>query len=62
MISAAKTQHVPRQAGSIVMYLFLGSLAMLFLASMLGYVLIRMTSDAPADTIKLPRASGSAPS
>lgn len=56
MPEAAKTQHVPRRAASIVMYLFLGSLAMLFLASMLGYVLIRVTNDSPGETIKLPKA------
>ena len=36
------------------MWLFLASLAMLFIASMLGYVLIRVTGGQPTGVIRLP--------
>jgi cytochrome c oxidase subunit III len=46
---------VPRRANTIGMYLFLASLAMLFFASMLGYVLIRvMNSEVAFGSVQLP--------
>jgi len=43
-----RQHHVPRQAGVVGMWLFLASLAMLFAASMVGYLIIRLTgSNAP---------------
>lgn len=36
------------------MWLFLSSLAMLFLASMVGYVFIRVMGDSPSGSIRLP--------
>lgn len=55
MDSAARPHLVPRRAGTIAMWLFLGSLGMLFAASMLGYVLIRVTTGNPTgNQIQLP--------
>lgn len=46
---------VPRKANTIGMWLFLVSLGMLFLASMLGYVLIRINnSELSYGSVKLP--------
>ncbi len=48
---------VPHRAYSIGMILFLISLAMLFMASMLGYVLIRvMSPEVPFGTVLLPKS------
>jgi len=50
-----RTHPVPRRANTIGIYLFLASLAMLFFASILGYVLIRANnSDVDFGTVKLP--------
>lgn len=53
---SADTRHhlVPRRANTLVMALILSSLGMLFFASMLGYVYIRVTGDNPDGRIKLP--------
>jgi heme/copper-type cytochrome/quinol oxidase subunit 3 len=55
-MEASERPHlVPRRAGTIAMWLFLGSLGMLFAASMLGYVLIRVTTGNPTgNEIHLP--------
>ncbi|MBC7783990.1 MAG: heme-copper oxidase subunit III [Burkholderiales bacterium] len=50
-----RSQHVPKRAATIGMYLFLASLAMLFLASILGYVLIRVSGNGAAyGAVELP--------
>jgi heme/copper-type cytochrome/quinol oxidase subunit 3 len=43
----SSTQPIPRRANTIGIYLFLASLAVLFLASLLGYVVIRVQGDGP---------------
>jgi heme/copper-type cytochrome/quinol oxidase subunit 3 len=54
-VTTTRSHPVPRRANSIGMLLFLASLGMLFAASMLGYVLIRVTNtDVAYGTIKLP--------
>lgn len=50
-------QFVPRRASTIAMWLFLAALAMLFAASMMGYVIIRITHpQVRLNTVHLPRA------
>ena len=50
-----RTHPVPRRANTIAMWLFLASLGMLFAASMLGYILIRVTTGTPnGKSIELP--------
>lgn len=50
-----RVHPVPRRANTIGMWLFLVSLGMLFLASMLGYVLIRVNnSELSYGSVKLP--------
>ena len=41
MTDVPRNHLVPRRAGTIAMWLFLGSLSMLFVASLFGYVLMR---------------------
>jgi cytochrome c oxidase subunit III len=54
-VSSSSPQFVPRRANSIGMLLFLAALAMLFFASIFGYVLIRvMTPEVKLGTIHLP--------
>ena len=47
MDQVLKNQHVPRRASTIAMWLFLASLGVLFLASMLAYVLVRVLTSTP---------------
>lgn len=50
-----RSHPVPRRANTIGMWLFLASLGMLFLASMLGYALIRINnSEFAYGSVKLP--------
>lgn len=50
-----RSHPVPRRANTIGMWLFLASLGMLFLASMLGYALIRINnSELAYGSVKLP--------
>ena len=52
----SKNHSVPHRAQTIGMWLFLASLSMLFLASMLGYLLFRFNGleSMPLGTVKLP--------
>jgi heme/copper-type cytochrome/quinol oxidase subunit 3 len=51
----SSTQPIPRRANTIGIYLFLASLAVLFFASMLGYVVIRVQGEDPSfGALKLP--------
>ena len=55
MTDAPRHHLVPRRASTIAMWLFLGSLSMLFIASLLGYVLIRVyRSSQTAGALHLP--------
>jgi len=57
MTVTSRSFPVPRRAYSIGMVLFLVSLGMLFAASMLGYVLIRvMNREVPFGTMHLPQS------
>lgn len=53
-----KTQFVPRRASTIGIWLFLASLSMLFISSMLLYVLVRVGSESAPDfgSVKLPNS------
>lgn len=48
MIEYEKSQPVPRIASTIAMWVFLASLAMLFVASMFGYIMIRVSARGTA--------------